>query len=132
MNSDTGYRRELMRRLENVLTVIVGRDTAERLYWGAAMKCLKESKREVSKRAYTVLMGVLQGKSFRQAARDGGYSEAYLRKRPQRIWETISNVFWEQQGEPEKVVWAINVLFDAIARLEPLENAEDVKAEGQA
>ncbi|HLH81328.1 MAG TPA: hypothetical protein VKV29_13725, partial [Chthonomonas sp.] len=60
--------------------------------------------------------------------REAGYSEAYLRKRPQRIWETIRNVFWEQQVNSQEVAWAINVLFDAIARLEPLERAEDVKA----
>lgn len=132
MNGDPGDRRELMRRLEDLLTVLVGRDTADRLYWRAAVKRLKQRRSEISRRAYTVLTGVLQGKSFRQAARDAGYSEAYLRKRPQRIWETISNTFWEQQSEPEKVAWAINVLFDAIARMEPLENTNDVKAEGQA
>jgi hypothetical protein len=128
MNGDARNRRGLLRRLERALTVLVGRDTADKLYWRAMMKRLKESKREVSKRAYTVLVGVLAGKSFRQAAREAGYSEAYLRKRPQRIWETIRNVFWEQQANAQEVAWAINVLFDAIARLEPLERAEDEKA----
>jgi hypothetical protein len=127
MNGDARNRRGLLRRLERALTVLVGRDTADKLYWRAMMKRLKESKREVSKRAYTVLVGVLAGKSFRQAAREAGYSEAYLRKRPQRIWETIRNVFWEQQANAQEVAWAINVLFDAIARLEPLERAEDEK-----
>jgi hypothetical protein len=127
MNGDARNRRGLLRRLERALTVLVGRDTADKLYWRAMMKRLKESKREVSKRAYTVLVGVLAGKSFRQAAREAGYSEAYLRKRPQRIWETIRNVFWEQQANAPEVAWAINVLFDAIARLEPLERAEDEK-----
>jgi hypothetical protein len=127
MNGDARNRRGLLRRLERALTVLVGRDTADKLYWRAMMKRLKESKREVSKRAYTVLVGVLAGKSFRQAAREAGYSEAYLRKRPQRIWETIRSVFWEQQANAQEVAWAINVLFDAIARLEPLERAEDEK-----
>lgn len=128
MNNDVERQRELLWRLERTLTVLVGHDTAEKALWRANMKRLKESKREISRRAYTVLMGLLAGKSFRQAAREAGYSEAYLRKRPQRIWETIRNVFWEQQVNSQEVAWAINVLFDAIARLEPLERAEDVKA----
>jgi hypothetical protein len=115
-----------MRRLQNVLAGIAGRNLAEKVLRRAMTKRLKESKREVSKRAYAVLVGVLAGKSFRQAARDAGYSEAYLRKRPQRIWETIRNVFWEQQANAQEVAWAINVLFDAIARLEPFESGEDV------
>lgn len=126
MNGCTGDRRELMRRLQNVLAGIAGRNLAEKVLRRAMTKRLKESKREVSKRAYAVLVGVLAGKSFRQAARDAGYSEAYLRKRPQRIWETIRNVFWEQQANAQEVAWAINVLFDAIARLEPFESGEDV------
>lgn len=117
MSRDPRHRREILRRLERTLTVLVGRDVAEKAMWRATMKRLKESKREVSQRASIVLMGLLAGKTFRQAAREAGYSEAYLRKRPQRIWETISNVFWEQQVNAREVAWAINVLFDAIARL---------------
>lgn len=131
MNRDIEHRRELLWRLECTLTILAGREVAEKALWRATMKRLKESKREISQRAYTVLMGVMAGKSFRQAAQDTGYSEAYLRKRPQRIWETISNVFWEQQTNTQEVAWAINVLFDAIARLQTADNAEDMKAEGQ-
>lgn len=45
------------------------------------MKRLKESKKEVSKRAYTVLMGLMAGKSLRQAAREAG-SERWKPHRP--------------------------------------------------
>lgn len=118
---------EKLARIHKALTGLLGADVAEKLYGRARVKHLKETRSEISKRACRVICGVLAGDSFSRAARNAGYSETYVRKRPQRIWQTIRNVFWEHiTGERERqIAHAINVLFDAIASMEPPDNTPD-------